>query len=84
VIALSVTDVEVDGMQVGQDDQEIIARVRKKGNSGTGHGNRYLARVLGEAAVAASRTDSFLGKGTDASPGVAVRKAPSWLSGARS
>ncbi len=49
-------------MQVGQDDQEIIARVRKKGNSGTGHGNRYLARVLGEAAVAASRTDSFLGE----------------------
>jgi transposase len=35
---------------------------RKKGNSGTGHGNRYLARVLGEAAVAASRTDTFLGE----------------------
>lgn len=27
----------------------------------TGHGNPYLARVLGEAAVAASRTDTFLG-----------------------
>ncbi len=26
---------------------------RKKGNAGTGHGNRYLARVLGEAAVGA-------------------------------
>jgi len=35
---------------------------RKKGNSGTGHGNRYLARVLGEAAVSASRTDTFLGQ----------------------
>ena len=35
---------------------------RKKGNSGTGHGNRYLARVLGESAVAASRTDTFLGE----------------------
>jgi hypothetical protein len=32
-----------------------------KGNGSTGHGNRYLARVLGEAAVAAGRTDSFLG-----------------------
>jgi len=35
---------------------------RKKGNAGTGHGNRYLARALGEAAVGASRTDSFLGE----------------------
>jgi transposase len=35
---------------------------RKKGNSGTGHGNRYLARVLGEAAIGASRTDTFLGE----------------------
>jgi transposase len=34
----------------------------KKGNAGTGHGNRYLARVLGEAAVGASRTDTFLGE----------------------
>jgi transposase len=34
----------------------------KKGNSGTGHGNRYLARVLGEAAIGASRTDTFLGE----------------------
>ncbi len=50
---------------------------RKKGNSGTGHGNRYLARVLGEAAVAASRTDSFLGEDTDGSPAGAVRNAPS-------
>jgi transposase len=35
---------------------------KKKGKSSTGHGNRYLARVLGEAAVAAGRTDTFLGE----------------------
>lgn len=35
---------------------------RKKGNGSTGHGNAYLARVLGEAAVGASRTDTFLGE----------------------
>lgn len=34
---------------------------KSKGNGSTGHGNRYLARVLGEAAVCASRTDTFLG-----------------------
>jgi hypothetical protein len=35
---------------------------RKKGAGSTGHGNRYLARALGEAALAASRTDTFLGQ----------------------
>ena len=35
---------------------------RKKGNASTGHGNPHLARVLGEAAVAASKTDTFLGQ----------------------
>ena len=35
---------------------------RKKGNGATGHGNRYLARVLGEAAVSVGRTDTFLGE----------------------
>lgn len=35
---------------------------KKKGRGTTGHGNRYLARVLGEAAVAASKTDTFLGE----------------------
>jgi transposase len=35
---------------------------RPKGNGATGHGNRYLARVLGEAAVAAGKTDTFLGE----------------------
>ena len=35
---------------------------RRKGNATTGHGNPYLARVLGEAAVAAGRTNTFLGE----------------------
>jgi transposase len=35
---------------------------KKKGKGSTGHGNRYLARVLGEAAVGAGRTDTFLGE----------------------
>ena len=34
---------------------------KTKGNGSTGHGNRYLARILGEAAVNAGRTDTFLG-----------------------
>ena len=35
---------------------------KKKGAGTTGHGNPYLARVLGEAAVCAGRTDTFLGE----------------------
>jgi transposase len=35
---------------------------RKKGAGATGHGDRYLARVLGEAAVSAARTNTFLGE----------------------
>lgn len=35
---------------------------RNKGNGATGHGNRYLARTLGEAAVGAARTNTFLGE----------------------
>jgi transposase len=35
---------------------------RKKGNGATGHGNPYLARMLGEAAVSAAGTDTFLGE----------------------
>jgi transposase len=31
------------------------------GNGSTGHGNRYLARALGEVAVSAGKTDTFLG-----------------------
>jgi transposase len=34
----------------------------KKGSSSTGRGNPYLARVLGEAAIGASRTNTFLGE----------------------
>ncbi len=36
---------------------------KKKGKGSTGHGNAYLARVLGEAAVGAAWTGSFLGGG---------------------
>jgi hypothetical protein len=35
---------------------------KNKGNGSTGHGDRYLARVLGEAAPIAGRTDTFLGE----------------------
>jgi transposase len=35
---------------------------KSKGNGSRGHGSRYLARVLGESAVVAGRTDSFLGE----------------------
>ena len=35
---------------------------RRKGNETTGHGNPYLARVLGEAALSAGKTDTFLGE----------------------
>ena len=35
---------------------------RKKGSSSTGHGNPYLARVLGQIAVSAARTNTFLGE----------------------
>jgi len=31
------------------------------GNGSTGHGNRYLAHILGEAVVCADRTNTFLG-----------------------
>ncbi|HEV2917786.1 MAG TPA: transposase, partial [Actinomycetota bacterium] len=35
---------------------------KPKGRGSTGHGNPYLARVLGEVAVAASKTKTFLGE----------------------
>jgi transposase len=35
---------------------------RRKGTASTGHGNPYLARVLGQTAVAAARTNTFLGE----------------------
>ena len=35
---------------------------KNKGRGTTGHGNRYLARILGEVAVTAGKTDTFLGE----------------------
>jgi transposase len=35
---------------------------RKKGSGATGHGNAYLARTLGQVAIGASRTATFLGE----------------------
>ena len=35
---------------------------KKKGHGTTGHGNRYLAAVLGDAAVSAGKTNTFLGE----------------------
>lgn len=35
---------------------------RRKGKNATGHGNRYLARTLGEAAAVVGRSDTFLGE----------------------
>lgn len=48
------------GLAVGSFDIKSPAGTNK-GNGATGHGNRYLARVLGEAAAGAGRTDTFLG-----------------------
>jgi hypothetical protein len=50
---------------------------KRKGSGSTGHGNPYLARVLGEAAVAASKTDTFLGERYRRSPADAASGAPS-------
>jgi transposase len=35
---------------------------KKKGKNTTGHGNTYLARILGEAATSAGKTNTFLGE----------------------
>jgi transposase len=35
---------------------------KKKGKNTAGHGNRYLARVLGNAAASIARTSTFLGE----------------------
>jgi transposase len=35
---------------------------KTKGRGSTGHGNRYLARILGEAAVTAGQGETFLGE----------------------
>jgi transposase len=42
--------------------QIVESAGKLKGRTGTGHGNPYLARALGEAAVAAGKTDTFLGQ----------------------
>jgi transposase len=55
---------------------------KQRGKSTTGHGNPYLARVLGEAATAAGRTNTFLGERyrriAGASPAAAVPRRRSW------
>lgn len=35
---------------------------KNKGRGSTGHGNRYLAKVIGEAVAGAAKTDTFLGE----------------------
>jgi transposase len=45
---------------------------KKKGKGSTGHGNIYLARVLGNAAAAAGKTDTFLGERRRGSKGAIV------------
>jgi transposase len=35
---------------------------KKKGKNATGHGNPYLARILGQAATSAGKTNTFLGE----------------------
>jgi transposase len=35
---------------------------KKKGKNSTGHGNSYLAQILGNAAAAAAKTDTFPGE----------------------
>jgi transposase len=39
-----------------------LAAGRKQGTGSTGHGDRYLARILGEAAVSTAKTDTFRGE----------------------
>jgi hypothetical protein len=41
---------------------QVLDGVDPTGKAASGRGNRYLARVLGEAAVSAARTDTFLGE----------------------
>jgi transposase len=48
---------------------------KKKGKGSAGHGNSYLGRILGEAAVAASKTDSFPASATGGSPAAARQES---------
>ena len=47
---------------------------RKKGKGTTGHGNRYLARALGEAAVPPARPTPSSANATGASPNAAAKR----------
>jgi len=59
---------DIDALQERTEEElapfaDAVARLDEiPGIGATGHGNRYLARVLGEAAVNAGRTDTFLGE----------------------
>ena len=57
---------------------------KTKGNGSTGHGNRYLAGILGEAAVWPAEPIPSSVPGIGASPNGEVTNAPSSRSGARS
>src|SRR4029450_9206207 len=64
---------------------------KPKGKATTGHGNSYLARVLGAAAVAAGRAHTFPAgpppsweNATGAWPNAAAPRRPSWRSAAPS
>src|SRR6478672_659387 len=57
---------------------------KTKSNGSTGHGNRYLARILGEAAVGPAEPIPSSVPGIGASPNGEVTNAPSSRSGARS
>jgi hypothetical protein len=50
---------------------------KKKGKNTTGHGNRYLARVLGNAAAYVGGTDTFLGERYQRTAAAAARKPSS-------
>ena len=53
------------------------------GNGSTGHGNRYLARILGEAVAERAEPTPSSVPATDASPADAARTKPSSRSAAR-
>jgi transposase len=57
---------------------------KPKGKATTGHGNPYLARVLGEAAVTAGRTNTFLGERYRRLANAAAPRRPSSRSAALS
>jgi transposase len=49
---------------------------KRKGSNATGRGNPYLSAALGEAAVSAGRTQSFLAPNTGGSTGACPRRRP--------